>query len=91
MKSIQEFLNDVSREVARARELFPGNDKQLHAFTEEAGEVTKAMLDQYYGGKGVDDVKIYRECVRAAAMACRVATEGDREFTYGRQADYVSD
>jgi hypothetical protein len=84
------FLNDVVEELARAREKFPGNHHMLGAFHEEVGEVAKAMLERDYApGQAVDggnpralDVEVYWECVQAAAMALRVATEGDPEYLY---------
>ncbi len=77
---MNQFLQDVAKEVARARDLFPSNRHQLAAFAEEAGEVANAFLDVDYGKKKPSDV--YTECVQAAAMACRLATEGDESFTY---------
>jgi len=40
------------------------------ALAEEAGEVMKAMM-----AEPMDNV--YKECIQTAAMACRLALEGD--------------
>lgn len=69
---------DVRAELVRARSLFPSNKQMLHAFTEEAGEVTKAFLDLQQGKCTAADVR--REIVQAAAMAFRLLEEGDPEF-----------
>ena len=68
--SIDVFLTAVHIEVRRARELFPSPDGLLAATFEEAGEVAKAMLEE-------PEDRIWQECVQLAAMACRLATEGD--------------
>lgn len=64
------FVEDVLREAARARTLFPKPDGVLAALTEEVGEVARAMLDESW-----DNVRT--ECVQVAAMALRLALEGD--------------
>lgn len=65
-----EFMQEVLAEVKRARAAFPSNEHVAHALTEEAGEAIKALMDE-----GTDAV--VAECVQAAAMALRVALEGD--------------
>lgn len=75
-----QFIADVIAEIAVARRKLPGNIHRLAAFHEESGEVARALLNHHYG-KHASDV-VYRECVQAAAMAVRLATEGDRDFSY---------
>lgn len=88
MKEMYEgFLQDVLWEIVKAKVTFPDNDKLHIAFTEEAGEVSKALLDAHRRpnhGFGPDDfdLDVYNECVQAAAMACRLAVEGDPDFEY---------
>ena len=72
------FLYNVKAEVKRAREKF-SNDDLAHAMTEEFGEVIKALMDQKQK-KTVTSQEIYDECVQAAAMAMRVALDGDPNF-----------
>lgn len=78
------FIVDVVREVRRARAMWPGNDHKLAALTEEVGELTKALLHHDYEVDKPDATPeaIWREAVQVAAMAVRVATEGDSTFGY---------
>lgn len=75
------FLIDVIEETHRARKLFPTNEHQLAAFSEEAGEVAKAFIDHSRGDGTAEE--LYTECVQAAAMALRLAIDGDQSFPYG--------
>lgn len=80
----EDFLNDVLDEIEDAKKKFPCNDKLHIAFTEEAGEVSKALLDCHrrpFEGREFH-LEVYQEAVQAAAMACRLATEGDPDFNY---------
>lgn len=70
-----EFITAVMSEVKRAREKFPSPSHLALAHAEEAGEVTKAVLD--FTQKGGSRNAIWKEAVQAAAMALRVACEGD--------------
>ena len=83
---LAKFMNDVVEEVDRAREKFPSNKHMIGAFHEEVGEVAKAMLERdYCDGELVTlelDQEVYTECVQAAAMACRLALEGDPDYQY---------
>ena len=68
------FLAEVILEVARAKRLFPKPDGLMTALTEEVGEVARAVLDE-------TDERIREECVQVAAMAMRLAEEGDPTLT----------
>ena len=84
--SLHQFLMDVAAEVTRARHLFPSNQDQLAAFSEEAGEVAKAFIDYRNDDETAEGLMI--ECIQAAAMAARLALEGDASFPYQpRHAD----
>lgn len=76
----ERFLEDVRLELGHAREKFPGNKHQATAMAEEAGEVMKALLENTY--ETGDPEPVYWECVQTAAMALRVAIEGDHSFPY---------
>lgn len=76
----EQFFQDVREELRRARSKFPRSVNQLLAFAEESGELVKAVLDHSYG-KGTED-EVYAEAVQAAAMALRVAVEGDAGMPY---------
>lgn len=68
----------VESELRFARRKFPAPKQLLHAFTEEAGEVTKAFLD-LQAGKGKAE-SVTDELIQAIAMAVRLLQEGDPEF-----------
>ena len=73
-----DFDFDVAREVGSARSKFPRPDGLLAALTEEVGEVARALLDKPWS-------EVYAECVQVAAMAQRLAEEGDPTLTDIRQ------
>ena len=75
-----QFLADVQAELDRARAKFPDNHHQFAALSEEHGEAAKALLERDYGE--ATDEEVYAELVQVAAMAVRVAVEGDDTFTY---------
>jgi len=64
----------ISAELIRAKKLYPGfpDDmfRQLAIMQEEAGEVTKAVLDYHYSGGSLNDVR--NELVQTAAMCVRM-------------------
>jgi len=74
---VDEFLVAVYNEVFKAVEKFPQPNPTLAALMEETGEVAKALLHiREKKTTGWDDV--YDEAVQTAAMACRIAIEGDQ-------------
>jgi hypothetical protein len=75
-----QFLEALVGELERARAKWPGNRVQMTALTEEVGELAKALLHLDYEGGTAPDV--WKEAVQVAAMAVRVATEGDSSFGY---------
>ncbi|MCH7650678.1 MAG: hypothetical protein IIA63_05895 [Nitrospinae bacterium] len=64
------FICDLKNEVEFARGKFPEPDGLMTALTEEVGELAKALLDE-------PRENVYKEAIQVAAMALRVATEGD--------------
>lgn len=64
------FLVRVARELKSARRKFPTTDCVMVALTEECGETAAALLDE-------PSENVVAEAVQTAAMACRVAVEGD--------------
>lgn len=64
------FLDAVWLELGKARRKFPSPEASVVAAMEEAGEVAKAMLDE-------SKERVYAECVQLAALALRIAVEGD--------------
>lgn len=67
------LLVDVREELERARQKFPDNRHSLTALMEEVGELSKAMLDE-------SRWRVRDEAIQVAAMAIRVALDGDRSF-----------
>lgn len=65
-----EFIADVVGEVNRAIVKFPEPDASMCALTEEVGELAKALMDEPRD-------RVWKEAVQVAAMAARVAVEGD--------------
>lgn len=65
-----QFLAEVRAEIARARAKFLHNDLTMIALTEEVGELAKALLDESAS-------RVRSEAVQVAAMAARVAIDGD--------------
>lgn len=63
-------LAALAAEVLRGRKKFPGNRFMLAALAEEIGELAEAMV------KG-DAEAIHREALQVAAVAIRIAEEGD--------------
>lgn len=72
-----EIMNAVCAEVVAARRKYPGNSHLLAALLEEAGEVSRAFLQD----EGKDRVR--EEAIQVAAMAIRIAEEGDQDFERG--------
>lgn len=71
------FLLGVLAEVRKARAKFPDNGSLVTglALGEESGEAQRALL-HIYEGKSAEE-PLYLECVQTAAMALRLALEGD--------------
>lgn len=72
--SIDKLLDQVRGEIERSRETFPPNAHMLAALTEEVGEVARALLED------LPEPLLRVECVQVAAMALRIADEGDADF-----------
>ncbi len=70
-----EFCHYLRIEVSSARQKFPSPNCNMIALMEEVGELANALLEVKRGNR--DPKEIWEEAVQVAAMACRVATEGD--------------
>jgi NTP pyrophosphatase (non-canonical NTP hydrolase) len=75
----EEAIHDIRNELVKARKHF-GNSHTLTALQEEVGELAQAMIDLEMEQVGAQDSDVYEEAVQVAAMAIRVATEGDDTF-----------
>lgn len=82
---VEAFLDEVRQELMRARRLFPGDRIMGLAFTEEAGELVKAMLDE-------PSANVRKEAVQVATMAARIVLDGDSsvvEWRRGKGLDQI--
>lgn len=74
MHNEQLFVQEVLAEVQRAREKFPMPNPTLAALVEEVGEAAQTLL------KGECRSRVCEEALQVAAMAVRLAFEGDPQF-----------
>jgi hypothetical protein len=68
------FPEDVATELHAARIKWPRNAHLFAALTEEVGEVARALLD------AEPKENLRSECIQVAALAQRIAEEGDGRF-----------
>ena len=78
------FVQNVINEVLFARKKFPSSNLALAALTEEVGELAQAMLKER-ATRGMTENRVWKnniwlEAVQVAAMAQRIAVEGDSSF-----------
>ena len=78
----EECLEDVLMEIVRVVAIHPMNLHRLAVFHEESGELAKALLDNYEDPSVYTSTAVYCEAIQAAAMAVRLAVEGDDSFAY---------
>ena len=75
MTRLPLWMIEVKAEMDRARGLHPDPALLVTAFSEEAGEVVKAVLDHLAKKGPLSDVR--KELIQAAAMVGRLLEEGD--------------
>jgi NTP pyrophosphatase (non-canonical NTP hydrolase) len=71
----------IADELTAARGAFPGKTHMLCALVEEVGELAQALME-HDRQQGTSVQECLREAVQVAAMAVRVAVEGDDNFLY---------
>lgn len=71
----------IRNEVNAARDKFPKTTHMLAALVEEVGELSQAMVE-HDRAQGTSVQEVLREAVQVAAMAVRIAVEGDDNFLY---------
>lgn len=74
-----DFVAHVLQEFARATCKFPDPYGTVLALTEEVGELAKALADE-------PAKNVWAEAVQVAAMAMRIAVEGDPSINIIRKA-----
>jgi NTP pyrophosphatase (non-canonical NTP hydrolase) len=77
----QIFIEDIGFEVERVRKKFPNSRRSFAALVEEVGELAQALLHVLEKPNDMNRTRIREEAIQVAAMACRVATEGDSSLT----------
>jgi len=75
MTCLPLWMIEVKAEMDRARGLHPDPALLVTAFSEEAGEVVKAVLDHLAKKGPLSDVR--KELIQTAAMVGRLLEEGD--------------
>lgn len=92
---LKPIIELVEKELLFAREKFPSNKHMLHALTEECGEVTQEMLNQYHilrrgiaDPVGELDRLVQKELLQTICMCIRVLTEGDADLPYNPAGGY---
>ena len=71
----------IRDELVNARREFPETTHKLAALMEEVGELAQAMM--HHDRKlGISIQEVLREAVQVAAVAVRLAVEGDDNFLY---------
>lgn len=74
-----DLIDEMIRELARARAKFPGKNVTFAAFVEEVGEVATALFEE-------SRAELRKEAVQAAVMALRIVLDGDHTFDAWRAA-----
>ena len=75
MISTENLWIEAKLEAERARSLYPNPDHLTLALAEEAGEVTKAVLDNF--DNKCDIYEVRKEIIQCVAMCIRLWGEGD--------------
>jgi len=70
----------LMHEIVGARAKFPENKYKLAALVEEVGELSQALIDNSRGKQ--TNSQVFKEAIQVAAMALRIAAEGDDNFPY---------
>lgn len=89
----ESFLEETLKEVIRSSQKFPNSDLVFAALIEEVGELGQALLERerhLRDGKRVGKwthANLVAEAVQVAAMACRLAVEGDPHYPFAQQKD----
>lgn len=77
-RRVDDLLQEIKDELARARAKFPGDDVTMLALMEEVGELAKAAFEE-------PRTNVRSEAVQVAVMAMRVALDGDGTLTAWRK------
>lgn len=67
------LMNDILRELVRARTKFPGKNVTFAAMIEEVGELATALFEE-------NKDRVRAEAIQVAVMAMRIVLDGDHTF-----------
>lgn len=81
-----DIFAEVEAELNSARSKFPEGKHMMTALTEEVGELAQALLDHDQGEQ--TNEQVFKEAIQVAAMAVRIASEGDSNFPYHPESGY---
>lgn len=77
----QKVFERIQVEITKARTKFPNNEDLIVALQEEVGELSQALLEiKHEPHKQTTMEDVLSEAVQVAAVAIRIATEGDANF-----------
>ncbi len=94
------MASNIDAELVNARIKFPTNDFIFAALVKKVGGVAMTLVDQAREESNpgekikqhfISDADIYKKLVQVAAMAVRLAQEGDPEFIYGPPEQELED
>jgi len=71
--AMRNLMADITRELFRAREKFPGKNVTFAALVEEVGELATATFEESRD-------RVREEAVQVAVMAMRMVLDGDHTF-----------
>jgi hypothetical protein len=80
INSNQWWIIAIQEELNSARKVWPSPDNLTGALAEESGEAVKEAMHFYNGESSANRDNLTIECIQTAAMAIRLAEEGDPLF-----------
>lgn len=81
IKALAQAAEDALSEAMGAAKKFPNNNYMMTATGEEFGELCKALMEHTRDGSASPQ-EVYTEAMQLAAMAMRIAVEGDADYKY---------
>lgn len=78
--TLERLFYCLRGELLGAEDKFPGNADNLAALQEKVGELANALLEHKYGN--AENEAVFAEAVQVAAMALKIARNGDESFPY---------
>lgn len=89
LKALATATEHAMAEALGAMKAYPNNDKMVAVLSEEAGELSKALIDYDRAPSDLAGAGVYVEAIQAAAMALVIAIKGSGEFDYVYDVKYA--